>query len=81
MEIQMDRKRGQGILKVARLVNRMMNDYGAHQVILLEDKEEITITSIYQKINDIVRKGSYNEAEQKFLNKVRKVVISYKDGW
>lgn len=77
----MDRKRGQGILKVARLVNRMMNDYGAHQVILLEDKEEITITSIYQKINDIVYKGSYNEEEQKFLNKVRKVVISYKDGW
>ena len=81
MEIQMDRKRGQGILKVARLVNRMMNDYGAHQVIVLEDKEEADIISIHQKITDIVHKGSYNKEEQTFLNKVRKVVLSYNKGW
>lgn len=77
----MDRKRGQGILKVSRLVNRMMNDYGAHQVIVLEDKEEADIISIYQKLNDIVHKGSYTKEEQTFLNKVRKVVISYNNGW
>ena len=80
MEIQMDRKRGQGILKVSRLVNRMMNDYGHTQVILVDNSER-TIVSVYEQVDEIIRKGSYTKEEQRFLNNLRKVVISYNNDW
>lgn len=78
MEIQMDRKRGQGILKIARLVNKMMQDYG-HYTVIIVDNSERTIVSIYEQVDEIIRKGSYTKEEQRFLNNLREVVIDYRD--
>jgi len=78
MEIQMDRKRGQGILKLARLVNKMMHDFGHTQLIIVDNSER-TIVSIYEQVDDIIRKGSYTNEEQRFLNNLREVAINYRD--
>jgi len=78
MEIQMDRKRGQGILKLARLVNKMMHDFGHTQLIIVDNSER-TIVSIYEQVDYIIRKGSYTKEEQRFLNNLREVAINYRD--
>ena len=78
MEIQMDRKRGQGILKLARLVNKMMYEYGHTQTIIVDNSER-TIVSIYEQVDEIIRKGSYTKEEQRFLNNLREVAIDYRD--
>ena len=78
MEYQMDRRLGQGILKLSRLVSKMKNDFGYDHTILLGTYER-RLGTIYEQVDEIIHKGSYNEQEKKFLNQLRKVVIQYKD--
>lgn len=71
-------KQKKGIIKMVGLLSNMIQDHDVNEYHMINFQER-TLLSLHQEVRTIANRGTYTESEQKFLNEVRNLVLTYQN--